>query len=72
MMIMAWSGNAPTLVVPGLFGLLAGMTYGLGTIKLIRTRPPVRIRISGRPWPADPCADGCVDPAVHAEGGHDV
>jgi hypothetical protein len=24
------------------------------------------------PAPADPCANGCSDPAAHAEGGHDI
>jgi hypothetical protein len=26
----------------------------------------------GEPYPEDPCASGCSDPAAHAEGGHDV
>lgn len=36
-------------------------------------------RLRSRGWkvaeptvPADPCANGCSDPAAHAEGGHDV
>jgi hypothetical protein len=32
----------------------------------------VASEVDGKPLPDDPCADGCSNPAMHAEGGHDV